>query len=93
MGHFIFVMRPMPFGHGAFSFRHGAFRLRPWGAVIRSHLSFIMALLSLFASIGFLLSVGLVGYVVCVLRTLPFAGRTCRTRETSRTFDFQEGNA
>ena len=28
-----------------------------------------------------------------LLRALPFAGRTCRTRETSRTFDFQEGNA
>jgi hypothetical protein len=32
------------------------------------------------------------GYGV-VLRALPFAGRTCRTRETSRTFDFQEVNA
>ena len=37
--------------------------------------------------------VGLVGYGVCVLRAFPFAGRTCRTRETRRTFDFQEGIA
>ena len=25
MRRFVLVMRPMPFGHGAFSFRHGAF--------------------------------------------------------------------
>jgi len=34
----------------------------------------------------------LVGYGV-VLRALPFAGRTCRTRVTRGTFDFQEEDA
>ena len=33
MGRFVLVMRPMPFGHGAFSFLHGAFWFWSWGVL------------------------------------------------------------
>jgi len=34
MGCFVLVMRPMPFGHGAFSFPHAAFPYPSWGTSV-----------------------------------------------------------